>query len=186
MAEVPATGTSSWQEPARYVPDEDAIEDMFEAAGRGDWAGVTTLASGLRLGWMSHEMKRLAEVGKHYGALERTASLLENALNAHTSDGKFQAGTSIEVQNYLDIAVQSMRNANKPVGDDILNIIKKLKAGESISVSEAKNLQKFILDSRELVVPKKYSSEVLSAQVKSIRDQYDRELAGYREDIRSA
>ncbi|WP_275271084.1 hypothetical protein [Limnobacter sp. P1] len=176
-----AAGTTAWQEPAPYEPDEEKIDEMWEAAGDGDWMRVTILMGDLELGWVGSEMKRIAQLGEHYGRLEKGADSLMSVLNAHTKDGTVKVSQGMK--DFLDVAIAEMTAAGKPPSDKVMEIINKLKNGESLSQAEAQELYAWVADAKLEVVPPEYSSEVLAAQAKSARERYDQYVASSKSRI---
>lgn len=176
-APAPTTSqtTSNWTPPAPYKPDEEKLNQMWEAAGRGEWLTVSKLVGDLEVGWLGQEMKRLAELGEHYGKLEKGADSLMAVLNSHTKDGKVDlSGSMLE---FIDAGVELQTKAGNPPSPEIMDIITKVKNGESISQEEAQKLYAWCADAKLIVVPAEYSSEALASQAKSARERYDRYIA---------
>src|SRR3546814_3043841 len=69
----------------------------------------------------------------------------------------------------LDVAITEMTAAGKPPSDKVMEIINKLKNGESLSQAEAQELYAWVADAKLVVVPPEYSSEALAAQAKRDR-----------------
>lgn len=163
--------TSTWTPPEPYKPDEAKLDAMWAAAGRGDWMSVTLMIGDLELGWLGEEMKRLAELGEHYGTLEKGADSLMTVLNAHTKDGTLELSEGM--RGFLDTALEVMAKKGQPASDRIKGLIEKLKNGEEISQGEAQELYAWCADAKLAVIPPQFSSEALAAQAKSARERYD-------------
>jgi hypothetical protein len=173
-APVPQS-TTDWTAPEHYKPDETKLNEMWDAAGRGDWMRVSVLIGDLEVGWLGQEMKRLAELGNHYGTLEKGADSFMAVLNAHTKDGKVEA--SQVMLDFVDTGVELTTKAGNPPSTEVMEIITKIKSGEEISQEEAQKLYAWCADAKLLAVPAEYSSEALAAQAKSARERYDRYVA---------
>lgn len=168
---VKPEATSTWTPPEPYKADEGKLDAMWAAAGRGDWMAVTLMIGDLELGWLGEEMKRLAELGEHYGALEKGADSLMTVLNAHTKDGTLELSEGM--RSFLDTALEVMAKKGQPASDRIKGLIEKLKNGEKISQGEAQELYAWCADAKLAVIPPQFSSEALAAQAKSARERYD-------------
>jgi uncharacterized Zn finger protein len=177
-----AAGTTAWQEPAPYEPDEGKIDEMWEAAGNGDWMRVSILMGDLELGWVGSEMKRIAELGEHYGRLEKGADSLMSILNAHTKDGVVKASESMI--RFIEVSLQKT-SKNLPASEhsEGETILDDLKNGRSISQKAAQELYAWVADAKLAVVPPEYSSEALAAQAKSARERYDQYVASSKSRI---
>lgn len=172
---VTPQSTSDWTPPESYKPDETKINEMWDAAGRGDWLKVSILTNDLEIGWLGAEMKRLATLGEHYGKLEKGADSLMAVLNAHTKDGKLDA--SEVMLDFIDTGVELLTKAGKAPSPEVMAIITKVKNGEEISQEEAQKLYAWAADAKLAVVPAEYSSEALASQAKSARERYDKYVA---------
>lgn len=174
---APATpqSTSTWTAPEPYKPDEAKLNDIWAAAGRGDWMTVSKLTGDLEVGWLGSEMRNLAEEGNHYGQLEKGADSFMAVLNAHTKDGKIDA--SKNMLDFVETGVELQTKAGNPPSPEVMEVINKVKNGDSVSQEDAQKLYAWSADAKLVAVPAEYSSEALAAQAKSARERYDRYVA---------
>lgn len=173
--------TSTWTPPESYKPDESTLNEMWSAAGRGEWMKVSTLMGDLEVGWLGQEMKRLATLGEHYGQLEKGADSFMAVLNAHTKDGKIDV--SKNMLDFVDTGTELQTKASNPPSPEVMEIINKIKNGDSVSQEEAQKLYAWSADAKLVAVPAEYSSEALAAQAKSARERYDRYVAAGKSRI---
>lgn len=173
---VTGAGTTAWKEPERYTPDQTKMDALWEAAGNHDWMQVSILMGDLELGVVGHEMKRIADLGEHYGRLEKAADSLMSVLNAHTKDGTVKVSQGMK--DFLDVGA-----GKNPQSESLTEIANKIKNGESINQEQAQEMYAWVADAKLKVVPPEYSSETLAAQAKSARERYDQNVAASKSRI---
>ena len=174
MADVNAVQSGDsfkWYTPAPYTGNPSLVDQIWDAAFKGNWVGVSLLIGHLEIGWLSREMNRLKDEGETFSPLEQGADTLMNLLNAHTKDGVVEASQGMT--NFLDKALEISSAAGKAVGDDIQNVINKIKNKQSIGQAEAMRLYGWCADIKRLVIPPEYTNETRASQVKSAKERYD-------------
>lgn len=165
------TGNDPTDKP--YEVSQEEIDELFDAAGRGDSIAVLRLSTKFRLGWYSYDIMRLTELSKKYGPLETNGDALISLLQTHE---KGAVSVNEGMIAYLDEALAQAEAAGKEVPQEIKDIIDKVKNGEEISEEEAKKLYSWALEMKELVVPAEYRIEKINNELNTLQDGYEEEL----------
>ncbi|HEX4916348.1 MAG TPA: hypothetical protein VFV43_00475 [Limnobacter sp.] len=156
-----------------YQVSQSQVDEMFQAAARGDTVTVTRLVTEFSLGWYSYDILRLSKISEHYGPLETNGDALISLLQTHEK-GAVEANAQMIA--YLDEAVRQAALANKPASSQILGIIQKIKNKQEIGEEDAKRLYSWALEMKEFVVPGDYRIEKVQHELNSLQDGYEKEL----------
>jgi hypothetical protein len=170
-ATTPITNPEPLTEP--YEIDESKVDQMFEAAARGDTQTVLLLATGLQLGGYTYDIERLTELAAWYGPLETNGDALISLLQTH-EEGAVEANE--DMKRYLNEARAQMSASGKPIPNDVLEVFNKVMNGEKINEEQAKKLYSWCLEAKELVIPSDYRSAIIGEQLQRLRDQYDQKV----------
>lgn len=156
-----------------YTVSQDQVDQLFEAARNGDVNLVISLATKFGLDWFSYDIDRLNRISKWYGPLESNGDSLINLLQGHKG-GKFEINA--DMRSFLEEARLQMNAAQKDTPSGVNSTINKLFNGEDISEEEAKNLYKWCLQAKPLVIPGDMKGEFITSVLKTLQQKYEEEL----------
>lgn len=170
-ATTPITRTAEQPEPFE-ISDAD-LDELFEAAARGDTLTVLRLSTNLQLGTFTYDIEYLTAQSQWYGPLESNGDALISLLQSH-KDGELEIND--HMRSFLKEAKAQMDAAGKPMSGEILKIYNKVMNGEKINEEDAKKFYSWCLDAKELVIPAEFRSSVIGEQLKRARQEYDQKV----------
>lgn len=159
-----------------YVPDEELMDDMWEAAASGNEMQVLNLYFTSEASSSAHEIEARAERAKWFGPLEVSADTLSADLNAVTEDRKVELTES--QRTFIQEAVLQMENKSPPEPPSHIaqRGIDKLLSGEKLTEEEAKSLYSFLVDAKELVIPVEHRRETATAEMEREQKRMEEQL----------
>lgn len=160
-----------------YVPDEQIMEDMWEAAASGNEMQVLNLYFTSEAGSSAYEIEARAERAEWFGPLESAADSLTIDLNAVTDDRKIEL-TDWQAK-FLKEAVLQMESKSppEPPSKHAQSAIDKLSRGEKLNEEEAKSLYSFLTDAKELVIPTEQRRQTSGPEMEREQKRFEEQLS---------